>query len=39
MPPEQVAVFDADLAALLVSRFPENPLPVPHRVWAVSAQK
>lgn len=39
MPPEQVALFDADLAALLMSRFPEDPLPVPHRVWAVTAQK
>jgi len=39
LPPEQVARFDADLAALLTSHFPEDPLLVPHRVWAVTAQK
>jgi SAM-dependent methyltransferase len=37
--PEEVARFDADLAALLTSRFREDPLIVPHRVWAVIAQK
>src|SRR5690606_20164600 len=28
-----VARFDADLAALLAARFPQDPLMVPHRVW------
>jgi len=37
--PDEVARFDADLSALLASRFPEDPLTVPHRVWAVIAQK
>ena len=39
LPPEQVSRFDADLAALLASRFPEDPLVVPHRVWSVMARK
>lgn len=34
-----VAAFDAELAALLAARFPEDPLQVPHRVWAVSGVK
>jgi ubiquinone/menaquinone biosynthesis C-methylase UbiE len=37
--PEEVARFDADLAALLACKFPQDPLIVPHRVWAVIAQK
>lgn len=37
--PDQVARFDAELAAMIASRFPEDPLIVPHRIWAVTAQK
>jgi SAM-dependent methyltransferase len=33
-----VAAFDADLARLLRERFPEEPLTVPHRVWALVAR-
>ena len=33
--PDQVAAFDADLAGLLAERFPEDPLAVPHRVFAM----
>ena len=33
--PEQVAAFDAELAALLAERFPQPRLEVLHRVWAV----
>ncbi|MCV2873366.1 class I SAM-dependent methyltransferase [Defluviimonas sp. WL0050] len=32
----EVARFDAEMAKLLAARFPEEPLNVPHRVWAVS---
>lgn len=32
----EVARFDAELADLLGARHPEDPLTVPHRVWAVS---
>jgi SAM-dependent methyltransferase len=35
LPPEQVTQFDAELARLLAERFPEDPLHVPHRVFAV----
>ncbi len=35
--PEAVARFDAEHAALLESRFPEEPLRVPHRVFAIWA--
>lgn len=31
--------FDSDLAALLARRFPDDPLQVHHRVWAVIARK
>jgi SAM-dependent methyltransferase len=34
LPPDQVAAFDAELAALLAERFPQSPLAVHHRVWA-----
>lgn len=32
---EAVGRFDSDLARLLAERFPDDPLRVPHRVWAV----
>lgn len=31
----EVAAFDADLARLLRERFPQQPLLVPHRIWAL----
>jgi SAM-dependent methyltransferase len=37
--PEQVARFDAALASVLAERFPENPLAVPHRVFALIATR
>lgn len=37
--PEQVQQFDAEHAAILAERFPEEPLLVPHRVWALVARK
>jgi hypothetical protein len=33
MPPERVAKFDADLAAILAEKFPE-PMTVLHRIFA-----
>ncbi len=39
LPPETIAAFDADLAQLLREHFPEEPLRVHHRVFAVIAQK
>lgn len=35
LPPEGVAAFDADLEELLRTRFPDDPLAVPHRAFAV----
>jgi SAM-dependent methyltransferase len=35
LPPEQVARFDAELLELLNGQFPDDPLEVPHRVFAV----
>jgi len=35
LPPEAVAAFDAEHAAVLARDFPEDPLNVPHRVFAV----
>lgn len=35
----EVAQFDMELADLLVTGFPEDPLTVPHRIWAVSGVK
>ena len=35
--PEAVARFDAEFAELLRVRFPEEPLTVPHRVFALVA--
>lgn len=37
--PDAVAQFDAAHAAMLTRDFPENPLQVPHRVWAVIGVK
>ena len=34
----RVAAFDDDLARLLREKFPEDPLPVPHRVFAMIAR-
>ena len=39
MDAEAVARFDAELAALLDARFPEEPLRVPHRVFAIWARR
>jgi SAM-dependent methyltransferase len=39
LPPEQVERFDAALAKLLAERFPQDPLPVPHRVFALIATR
>lgn len=36
---EKVRAFDAELAACLKSRFPREPLSVPHRVWAAIGAK
>jgi SAM-dependent methyltransferase len=36
--PERVESCSKDLSAMLRSRFPEDPLAVPHRVWAVTAR-
>jgi SAM-dependent methyltransferase len=36
---EQVAAFDADLAELLRCEFPDEPLLIDHRVWAVIVRK
>ncbi len=33
--PEALAAFDAEHAALLAAEFPEEPLIIPHRVWAL----
>ena len=38
LPPEQVAAFDRDLAALLAANFPGRELHTPHRVYAVWAR-
>ncbi|MEU0741572.1 methyltransferase domain-containing protein [Streptomyces sp. NPDC006134] len=37
LPPEGVAAFDAELARILRDHFPDDPLRVPHRTWAVLA--
>jgi SAM-dependent methyltransferase len=36
--PEAVERFDRELAALLASRFPDDPQPVPHRVFVLIAR-
>ncbi len=37
--PDRVEAFDAELAALLAERFPADPQPVHHRVWALVAHQ
>jgi SAM-dependent methyltransferase len=37
LPPDRVAAFDQAHAALLDDDFPDEPLLVPHRVWAILA--
>lgn len=39
MTDEQVAAFDADLAEMLRRDFPDEPLLIEHRVWAVIVRK
>jgi SAM-dependent methyltransferase len=39
LPPENVAEFDDDLARLLRRDYPDDPLSVLHRVWALTARK
>jgi len=39
LPPDAVARFDADLQRVLTERFPDDPLAVPHRVFALVARK
>jgi SAM-dependent methyltransferase len=36
---EMVQRFDAEHAAMLAERFPEDPLAVPHRVWALIVRR
>ncbi len=38
LPPERIAAFDRELAALLEERFPGDRIGVPHRVFAVIAR-
>ena len=38
LPAARVEAFDRALAELLAERFPEEPLAVPHRVWALIAR-
>ncbi len=38
LPTDAVKRFDAALRELLKERFPQDPLEVPHRVWAVTAR-
>jgi SAM-dependent methyltransferase len=37
LPPEGVPAFDAELKALMAERYPEDPVPVLHRVFAAIA--
>ena len=39
LPPEQVNRFEGELRALLANRFPEEPLQVPHRVFAAMGRR
>lgn len=38
LPPEKVTAFDRELAALLREHFPEGPMAVDHRAWALVAR-
>jgi SAM-dependent methyltransferase len=38
LPADAVAAFDAELAELLTSTYPADPLAIPHRVWALVAR-
>lgn len=38
LPDAAVAAFDAELAEILRTRFPDEPMVVPHRIWAVVAR-
>jgi hypothetical protein len=38
LPPDAVVAFDDELADLLEADFPDEPLAVPHRVWALVAR-
>jgi SAM-dependent methyltransferase len=39
LPPDRVAAFDADHRHILQERFPDEPLQIPHRVFAVWGRK
>ena len=39
LPKDKIGRFDREHAALLAERFPEEPLQVPHRLWAALATK
>jgi SAM-dependent methyltransferase len=39
LPPDAVAHFDTELAALLREQFPQEPLLTPHRCWAVVCRR
>ncbi len=39
LPAEKVSAFDAELADILRTRFPDDPLPIHHRVFALIGQK
>ncbi len=39
LPEEKVQRFDADHARMLARHFPDDPLQVPHRVWALVARQ
>ena len=39
LPPERVALFDAEHAHLLSKQFPDEPLRVPHRVFAIIGRR
>ncbi len=36
--PEETVRFDSELSQILLKDFPEDPLAIPHRVWAVTAR-
>jgi hypothetical protein len=36
--PEETVRFDSELSQVLLKDFPEDPLAIPHRVWAVTAR-